>query len=66
MLTVVSALLGVAGAYRLTCKGYLEYWRAKKLKEKVLKKQSEYFLKTHKNKQSTYFWESWRGSLLHI
>ncbi|WP_373842837.1 hypothetical protein [Limosilactobacillus sp.] len=50
MLTVVSALLGIAGAYRLVCKGYLDYWQGRTLKEKALKKRHKRLNKA-KNKQ---------------
>ena len=41
MLTAVSALLGIAGAYRLVCKGYEDYWQGQHLKEKALKKRAK-------------------------
>lgn len=50
MLTAVSAPLGIAGAYRLACKGYKDYWRGQRLKEKALKKRDKR-LKKAKNKQ---------------
>lgn len=48
MLTVVSALLGTAGAYRLVCKGYKDYWQGKDLKEKALKKRAKRLNKAKK------------------
>jgi len=50
MLTAVSALLGIAGAYRLACKGYKDYWQGQRLKEKALKKRAKRLNKA-KNKQ---------------
>ena len=50
MLTAVSALLGIAGAYRLVCKGYEDYWQGQRLKEKALKKRTKRLNKA-KNKQ---------------
>lgn len=48
MLTVVSALLGIAGAYRLACKGYKDYWQGQCLKEKALKKRAKRLKKANK------------------
>ena len=53
MLTAVSALLGIAGAYRLVCKGYEDYWQGQRLKEKALKKRAKRLNKA-KNKQQFY------------
>ncbi|MCC4456049.1 hypothetical protein LMB73_06145 [Limosilactobacillus reuteri] len=48
MLTVVSALLGIASAYRLACKGYKDYWQGQRLKEKALKKRAKRLKKANK------------------
>lgn len=53
MLIAVSALLGIAGAYRLVCKGYKDYWQGQRLKEKALKKRAKRLNKA-KNKQQFY------------
>lgn len=50
MLIVVSALLGMATAYRLACKGYKDYWQGQCLKEKALKKRAKRLNKA-KNKR---------------
>lgn len=50
MLIAVSALLGMATAYRLVCKGYKDYWQGQCLKEKALKKRGKRLNKA-KNKQ---------------
>lgn len=41
MLTAVSALLVLAVAYRVACKGYKDYWQGRNLKEKALKKRAK-------------------------
>ena len=50
MLIAVSALWGMATAYRLVCKGYKDYWQGQCLKEKALKKRAKRLNKA-KNKR---------------